>query len=162
MVNLKVLTENFEEKSKKLLSEVKIPDDAFEMADLLRNQGDKIHSKQKAHANKALKIANKKFGEDLEMNDIIDEIEDTFELSGAWEDTAAIVAGALWKYDGGDPKNADHVWEYVMYSLMDNAYKILGKSNAKLREKFEDEGGDVEKLDEILFDEGGIDAVWPY
>ena len=49
MVNLKVLTESFEEKSKKLLSEVSIPEDEDEMADLLRDQGYKIASKQNAH-----------------------------------------------------------------------------------------------------------------
>ena len=101
-------------------------------------------------------------GENLKMNDIVDQIGDTFELSGAWEDTAAIVAGDLYRYDGGRSSHADSVWEYVMYSLMENAYKILGKPNAKLREKFEDEGGDVEWMDEILFDEGGVDAVYPY
>jgi hypothetical protein len=162
MVNLKALTENFEAKSKRLLSEINIPEEADDMASLLRSQGDKIYSKQKAHMKKALKAANKKFGENLKMNDIVDQIGDTFELSGAWEDTAAIVAGDLDRYDGGRSSHADSVWEYVMYSLMENAYKILGKPNAKLREKFEDEGGDVEWMDEILFDEGGVDAVYPY
>ena len=79
-----------------------------------------------------------------------------------WDMSGALVAGQLSDVYHGSSKNADTVWEYVMLALMENAYKILGKPNAKLREKFEDEGGDIEWMDEILFDEGGVDAVYPY
>ena len=162
MVNLKVLTENFEEKSKRLLSEISIPEDEDEMADLLRDQGYKIASKQNAHLKKALKAANKKFGENLTEREISDDLHDTFELSEMWDMSGALVAGQLSDVYHGSSKNAETVWEYVMLALMENAYKILGKPNEKLREKFEDEGGDVEWMDEILFDEGGVDAVYPY
>ena len=161
MVNLEVLVENFEEKSKKLLSEVSIPEDEDEMADLLRDQGRKIASKQNAHLKKALKAANKKFGENLKEENISDDLHDTFELSEMWEMSGAIVAGQLSDVYHGSSKNADTVWEYVMLALMENAYKILGKPNAKLMDKFEDEGGDVEYVVDMLKDEGGAEFVYP-